>query len=53
MSLLKGKDSNLDRELVKKHLIEGGNIPLNELLEMFGSKNIEEFVNRIEEHYNY
>src|SRR5215212_8956939 len=50
MSLLKGKDSNLDRELVKKHVIEGGHIPLNELLEMFGSKNVEEFVNRIEEH---
>jgi V/A-type H+-transporting ATPase subunit C len=50
MSLLKGKDSNLDRELVKKHIIEGGHIPLNVLLEMFGSKNIEEFVNRIEEH---
>jgi V/A-type H+/Na+-transporting ATPase subunit C len=49
LSLLKGKDSNLDRELVNKHLIEGGHIALNELLEMFGSKNIEEFVNRIEE----
>jgi V/A-type H+/Na+-transporting ATPase subunit C len=50
LSLLKGKDSNLDRELVGRHLIEGGHIALNELLEMFGSKNIEEFVNRIEEH---
>ncbi len=49
LSLLKGKNSNLDRELVNKHLIEGGHIALNELLEMFGSKNIEEFVNRIEE----
>jgi V/A-type H+/Na+-transporting ATPase subunit C len=50
LSLLKGKDLNLDRELVKKHLIEGGHIPLSELLDMFGSKNIDEFVNRIEEH---
>ncbi len=49
LSLLKGKNSNLDRELVNKHLIEGGHIALNELLEMFGSKNVEEFVNRIEE----
>ncbi len=49
LSLLKGKNSNLDRELVNKHLIDGGHIALNELLEMFGSKNVEEFVNRIEE----
>jgi V/A-type H+/Na+-transporting ATPase subunit C len=49
LSLLKGKNSNLDREVVNKHLIEGGHIALNELLEMFGSKNVEEFVNRIEE----
>jgi V/A-type H+/Na+-transporting ATPase subunit C len=49
LSLLKGKNSNLDRELVNKHLIEGGHIALSELLEMFGSKNVGEFVNRIEE----
>ncbi len=52
MSLLKGKDSNLDRDLVIKHLIEGGHIPLSELIDMFGSKNTEEFANRIEEHLN-
>jgi V/A-type H+/Na+-transporting ATPase subunit C len=49
LSLLKGKNSNLERELVNKHLIEGGHIALSELLEMFGSKNVVEFVNRIEE----
>ena len=49
LSLLKGKNSNLERELVNKHLIEGGHIALSELLEMFGSKNVGEFVNRIEE----
>ena len=49
LSLLKAKNSNLDREIVNKHLIEGGHIALNELLEMFGAKNVEEFVNRIEE----
>jgi V/A-type H+-transporting ATPase subunit C len=50
MSLLKCKDSNLDRDLVAKHLIEGGHVSLNDLMDMFGSKNAEEFVNRIEEH---
>jgi V/A-type H+-transporting ATPase subunit C len=50
MSLLKCKGSQLDRELVVKHLIEGGHIPINELMDMFGSKDIGEFINRIEEH---
>jgi V/A-type H+-transporting ATPase subunit C len=52
LSLLKGRDANLDRELINKHLVNGGNIMLDELFDIFGSKNIEEFVSKIEKHYN-
>ena len=52
LSLLKGRDANLDRELISKHLVNGGNIILDELFDIFGSKNIEEFVNKVEKHYN-
>jgi V/A-type H+-transporting ATPase subunit C len=50
MSLLKCKDSNLNRELVIRHLIDGGHISQNELMDMFESKNTGEFVDRIDEH---
>lgn len=49
MILLKGKDSNLDRDIISNHLVEGGNIPTRELLDIFTSKDIEEFVTRFEE----
>jgi V/A-type H+/Na+-transporting ATPase subunit C len=52
LNLLKGRDANLDRELISKHLVNGGNISLDELFDIFGSKNIEEFVSKIEKHYN-
>lgn len=50
MSLLKGKDSNFDKEIVSKHLVNGGNIPIEKLLDIFSSKNTDEFVTRLEEH---
>jgi V/A-type H+-transporting ATPase subunit C len=49
---LKGKDSDLDRELINKHLINGGNISRDELFDIYGSKSIEEFVSKIQKHYN-
>src|SRR4029079_4524248 len=52
LSLLKGKDSNLDRELINKHLVKGGNISIDELFEIYGSKSNEEFVSKIQKHYN-
>ena len=52
LSLLKGKDSHLDRELINKHLIKGGNISTDELFDIFGSKSIEEFVGRVQKHHN-
>ncbi|HZT35770.1 MAG TPA: V-type ATPase subunit, partial [Nitrososphaera sp.] len=48
MSLLKGQESNLDKEVVAKHLVEGGHLKQDELLDIFGSKNTAEFVARIE-----
>lgn len=52
LSLLKGKDSNLERELINKHLVKGGNISKDELFDIFGSKSIEEFVGKVQKHYN-
>lgn len=52
LSLLKGKDSHLDRELINKHLIKGGNISTDELFDIFGSKSIEEFVGKVQKHHN-
>jgi len=52
LSLLKGKDSELDRELISKHLIKGGNISRDDLFDIFGSKSIEEFVGNVQKQYN-
>lgn len=52
LSLLKGRDANLDREVISKHLVNGGNIILDDLFDIFGSKNIEDFVSKVEKHYN-
>ena len=51
-SILKGKDSNFDRELISKHIVKGGNLSSDELLDIYGSKNIEEIANRIESRFN-
>lgn len=48
MTVLKAQESNMDKELVGKHLVEGGNITSAELLEIFNSKNISESASRIE-----
>lgn len=49
LTLMKAKESNLDRELVKKHLIPGGNISMDEMLEVYGNSNISELSTRIDE----
>jgi V/A-type H+-transporting ATPase subunit C len=49
LTLLKGKDSKLDRDIVKKHLIEEGRIPIEKLLEIFAANSVDDFVSRIEE----
>ena len=51
LSLLKAKESNLDKEVVERHLVEGGKISTRELLEIYGAKNVTEIVGRIESHF--
>lgn len=50
LNLLKAKEANLDKETAGRHILEGGKIPLTVLMEMYGAKNIEEFVSKIEVH---
>ncbi|HEU5119793.1 MAG TPA: V-type ATPase subunit [Candidatus Nitrosocosmicus sp.] len=49
LTLLKGKDSKLDRDIVKKHLIEEGRIPIEKLIEIFAANSVDDFVSRIDE----
>lgn len=49
LTSMKGKESNLDRDVVKKHLISGGNLSIDELLDIYGSNNVSELSVRIDE----
>ncbi|MGQ0638738.1 MAG: V-type ATPase subunit [Nitrososphaerota archaeon] len=51
LNLLKAKESNLDKEIVNKHLVEGGKISMKELLEIYEVKNVAEIVGRLEGYY--
>jgi V/A-type H+-transporting ATPase subunit C len=51
LSLLKAKESNLDKELLSRHIIEGGMVLKNELLDIYGAKDIPEIVGRIENRF--
>ena len=51
LSLLKAKESNLDKELLSKHIIDGGKISKSELLEIYGAKDVSEIVGRIENRF--
>lgn len=51
LSLLIGKEANLEKEIVSKHLVSGGKIPLNELISIYELKNVAEIVGRIENHF--
>lgn len=52
LSLLKGKESNLEKELVSKHLVPGGKIPLNELASIYELKNVVEIAGKIETYFS-
>lgn len=52
LSLLKGKESNLEKEIVSKHLVPGGKIPLNELTSIYELKNVAEIAGRIETYFS-
>lgn len=49
LTLMKGKESDLDKGLVKKHLIVGGNIMMEDLTDIYNSNNKEELISRIDE----
>ncbi len=51
LGLLKAKESNLEKEVVIQHLIEGGNITTHQLGEMYMTRNVEELVGRIDTYY--
>jgi len=51
LCLLKGKEANLEKEIVSKHLVSGGKIPLNELISIYELKNVAEIVGKIETHF--
>lgn len=51
LSLLKAKESNLDKDLLSKHVIDGGLVSKNELLDIYGAKDVPEIVGRIENRF--
>jgi len=51
LSILKAKESDLDKEIVSKHLVEGGKMTKNELLDVYGAKDVAEIVGRIENRF--
>jgi len=51
LNLLKGKETNTDKSIVSKHVVNGGNIPVSELMDMYSVNNVIEFVNRVESHF--
>lgn len=51
LSLLKAKESNLDKELLSKHIIDGGMVSKNELLDIYGAKDVPEIVGRVENRF--
>ena len=52
LSLLKGKEANLEKDMVSKHLVAGGKIPLNELTSIYELKNVVEIAGRIEPYFS-
>jgi V/A-type H+-transporting ATPase subunit C len=51
LNLLKGKETNADKSIVSKHVVDGGQIPVSELMDIYGVNNVLEIVNRIENHF--
>jgi len=51
LNLLKAKESNVDKEILSKHLIDIGRIPAKELLDIYETKDVVEIVGRIESYY--
>jgi len=51
LNLLKAKESNLEKEIVSRHLIEGGRISSKELLDSYEVKDVGEIAVRLESHF--
>ncbi|MFQ5920398.1 MAG: V-type ATPase subunit [Nitrososphaerales archaeon] len=51
LSLLKAKETNLEKDVIVHHLIEGGNIPTGQLGEMYTAKNVEELAGNLGTYY--
>ncbi len=51
LNLMKAKEANLDKEVVNKHLVDGGRIPMNELMDIYGVKDTAEIVGRVENRF--
>ncbi len=49
--LLKAKESNLDKDILGKHIVDGGKISKNELLEIYNAKDVPEIIGRIENRF--
>ena len=51
LNLLKAKESNLEKDIVSKHLIEGGRITSKELLDSYEVKDVVEIVARLDSYF--
>ncbi len=51
LNLLKAKESNIEKEMLAKHLVEGGRISSTGLLEIYEVKDVAEIIGRIEPHF--
>jgi len=51
LNLLKAKESNIEKEMVAKHLVEGGRISSQGLLEIYEVKDVAEIIGRIEPYF--
>jgi len=51
LNLLKAKESNLEKDIVSKHLIEGGRISTKELLDSYDVKDVIEMAGRFDSYF--
>ena len=51
LNLLKAKDSNLEKDIVSKHLIENGRISTKELLDSYEVKDVTELAGRFDSYF--
>ena len=51
LNLLKAKESNLEKDIISKHLIEGGRISTKELLDSYEVKDVIEMVGKFDSYF--